>query len=524
MQKKEAGPAGGGTRQRLSDRKPADAIESPAIKQAPAKSWRDVLPVHPAADLFPLMSETDPAGLKEMGEDIEKRGLVCSVVLSCEKPPRLVDGRNRLDAMEQVGIRVIREGGLNHELIHSITLPSDIDPYEFVLSVNIHRRHLSAEKKREVIAEQLKANPEKSNRQIAELAKDDHKKVGRVRDALEATGALPQLSKTVGKDGKARNRPAAEPVRGRGERHVCWQCRARAPVGEVQQHSYPAYEDVDVWLHDSCVAAFEALEAAAAADSGPATGNVLGPKISAEPSEVEELRDQTVVNGGRAIMASRREPDDSLDYSPTPPWATRALIERVFPAMLVPRESLTRVCEPACGEGHMAEVLAEYFGRVDASDVHDYGYGTVANFLTDDFATEADWFISNPPFGSKAESFALKMLERARVGVAVFARLQWLETIGRYERLFRDQPPTQLAFFCERVNLCMGRWEPDGGTATAYIWLVWVKGLTPRPPFWIPPGCREQLSSPDDIERFTTHPVTPRDPLALPGFLRRTAP
>ena len=33
------------------------------------KSWRDVLPVHAAADLFPLMSEDE---LRELGDDIKK--------------------------------------------------------------------------------------------------------------------------------------------------------------------------------------------------------------------------------------------------------------------------------------------------------------------------------------------------------------------------------------------------------------------------------------------------------------------
>ena len=40
------------------------------------------------------------------------------------------------------------------------------------------------------------------------------------------------------------------------------------------------------------------------------------------------------------------------------------------------------VCwEPACGAGHMANVLAEYFGDVMATDKFDYGYGTAFDFL-----------------------------------------------------------------------------------------------------------------------------------------------
>jgi hypothetical protein len=89
----------------------------------------------------------------------------------------------------------------------------------------------------------------------------------------------------------------------------------------------------------------------------------------------------------------------------------------------------------------------------------------------------------------------------------MFLRLQWLETVGRYEAIFRDRPPTLIAFFAERVNLCKGHWNPNGGTATAYIWLVWVREVAPLPPYWIPPGQRESLTREGDRERFTAQPV-----------------
>lgn len=223
--------------------------------------------------------------------------------------------------------------------------------------------------------------------------------------------------------------------------------------------------------------------------------------------------DDAPIAGARAVMGSRAEPDDSLDYFPTPPWATRALLECVFPLINVEQIGAYSAWEPACGEGHIAEVLGEYFGKVIATDIHDYGYGDMADFLDPATDADADWIITNPPFGDKAEPFVLKALDRARYGVAMFVRLQWLETIGRYEAIYRDRPPTAIAFFAERVPLCKGRWNPDGDTATAYIWLVWDKFEQRQPPFWIPPGQRERLTRPDDIARFTTRPVTrrPRD-------------
>ena len=39
---------------------------------------------------------------------------------------------------------------------------------------------------------------------------------------------------------------------------------------------------------------------------------------------------QIVPSGSTAVMARRVEAPDSLDFFPTPPWATRALVEHVL--------------------------------------------------------------------------------------------------------------------------------------------------------------------------------------------------
>jgi hypothetical protein len=220
------------------------------------------------------------------------------------------------------------------------------------------------------------------------------------------------------------------------------------------------------------------------------------------------------INGARSVMAGRKEPPDSLDWFPTPPWATRALASCVLPRLeTVLWVGDSSIWEPAAGEGHMAEVLREYSPRVHASDVFDYGRGYEVGSFTGQGADLAqgpeniDWIITNPPFNGSID-FVLHALEVARLGVAMFIRTQWyVEGIERYERIFRDRPPTLFAPFVERVNLCKGRWDPDGTTATAYCWLVWEKisyGMIhpPKPTFWIPPGQRKRLSHPDDRARF----------------------
>ena len=50
---------------------------APAGKSSNKKSWRDVIKVHPAADLFPMMSEAE---LRELGEDIKKNGLKTDII------------------------------------------------------------------------------------------------------------------------------------------------------------------------------------------------------------------------------------------------------------------------------------------------------------------------------------------------------------------------------------------------------------------------------------------------------------
>jgi hypothetical protein len=71
------------------------------------------------------------------------------------------------------------------------------------MSANLHRRHLTAEKKRELIAELLKAKPERSDRETAKIAKVSDKTVGAVRAKLEAGAEIPHHDTRTGADGVA---------------------------------------------------------------------------------------------------------------------------------------------------------------------------------------------------------------------------------------------------------------------------------------------------------------------------------
>jgi hypothetical protein len=85
-----------------------------------------------------------------------------------------------------------------------------------VLSKNLHRRHLTPEQRRRVIAAVLKQDPKRSDRRVAEETRTDHKTVGKVREQLEGRGEIPHVDKRS--DSKGREQPAARPGRGGRER------------------------------------------------------------------------------------------------------------------------------------------------------------------------------------------------------------------------------------------------------------------------------------------------------------------
>lgn len=151
----------------------------------------------------------------------------------------------------------------------------------------------------------------------------------------------------------------------------------------------------------------------------------------------------------------------------------------------------------------MANVLGEYFASVTSSDIHDYDFGEVRDFLSEAYSTDSyDWVITNPPF-KFAEDFVHEALKVSRVGVAMLARTVFLESIGRYERLFSVNPVSIVAQFTERVPMFKGRLDPKGSTATGYAWFVWIKNFDRGSILtWVPP-CRRALEQDGDYEMET---------------------
>jgi hypothetical protein len=180
-----------------------------------SKSWRDILPVHPAAALF---RRANPDELRELGEDIKARGLTSPIVLwreSPEAPLQLVDGVSRLDGIELCIGRIISIRPLllaGNRMIprcdNVVELDSTVDPYAYGKSANVLRRHLTGEQKRELIENLLKADPDQSDRAIARAVKADNKTVAATRKGMEGREEIPHVARRKDKNG--RRQPATK--------------------------------------------------------------------------------------------------------------------------------------------------------------------------------------------------------------------------------------------------------------------------------------------------------------------------
>jgi hypothetical protein len=183
-----------------------------------ATSWRDRIKVHEAANLFPMMPDAE---LDELTRDIAANELQHGITLWTDdissrgrkagpKEIFLLDGRNRLEAIDRAfkedpeeraermenALYVSNQPGCATLLYADYT-----DPVAYVISANIHRRHLTAEQKREIANTLLRLFPRRSDRAIAKMAKVDHKTVAAVRTKAEAGGEIPHHDTRTGADG-----------------------------------------------------------------------------------------------------------------------------------------------------------------------------------------------------------------------------------------------------------------------------------------------------------------------------------
>lgn len=169
---------------------------------------------------------------------------------------------------------------------------------------------------------------------------------------------------------------------------------------------------------------------------------------------------------GARVYATKDRVQD--DYYATEPKATELLLEV--------EKFGKKILEPACGEGHMSEVLKAHGYNVFSYDLVDRGYGQTADFM--DIEKWRGDIITNPPY-KYAKEFVEHALEIIPDGhkVAMFLKIQFLETKGRRE-LFKKHPPKFVYVASGRLRCARnGDFKAmENHNAMCYAWYVWEKG------------------------------------------------
>jgi hypothetical protein len=202
---------------------------------------------HAVADIFPLMTDEE---FDALVIDIKANGLREKIDLYQGK---IVDGRNRYRALLQLGIDPSADPKTYFRkaiYIKTVSGKNNDDAVRsYVISRNLHRRYLTAEQKRELIAKLLKAQPEQSDRQIAKQVKASHSTVAKARKEAEATGQARPVEKRVGADGKARKQPKKYDLE--RDRKECIALAQRVKDAERERDEFlkaTASEDGKEWI------------------------------------------------------------------------------------------------------------------------------------------------------------------------------------------------------------------------------------------------------------------------------------
>lgn len=154
------------------------------------------------------------------------------------------------------------------------------------------------------------------------------------------------------------------------------------------------------------------------------------------------------------------------------------------------------ILEPCIGGGHMADGIVSYLNKAQPSsiklmgtDIQNRGYDHPIwhlqyelDFLDDNYPIEkANTIIMNPPYAT-IEPFLIRALEIAQNYLIVLCRTQVIEGEARYNNIFKDNPPTYIYQYVDRIQCWKNGIKPSGTSAQAYCWLVWDKSKSGAEP------------------------------------------
>lgn len=165
--------------------------------------------------------------------------------------------------------------------------------------------------------------------------------------------------------------------------------------------------------------------------------------------------------GSRIAGGNTAYSRNKSDFYPTPPEATQALLD------FLDLDEKTVIWEPACGEGHMVDVLRANGMEVVATDIQ-----TGTDFLKYDLPKLVEFIITNPPF-SLAEQF-IRTASSHGVPFAFLLKSQYWHSKKRYQ-LFKECKPTYILPLTWRPDF-MFKQRGSGSPLMDVMWCVWIPG------------------------------------------------
>jgi hypothetical protein len=184
-----------------SDRPAANLVEKPElIRAVPEPTTRLVC----GLGRYQVMPPLAPDEYTALKADILLRGVL--VAIEKDETGNTLDGNHR----EQIVSELRAEG---HQVADSpvVVRAGLTEPQKrsHGRALNVNRRQLTRDQRRQIIEDELKDNPGKSNRQIGGALGADHKTVATIREDLSRRGEIPHVSTTT--DTRGRRQPVRRP-------------------------------------------------------------------------------------------------------------------------------------------------------------------------------------------------------------------------------------------------------------------------------------------------------------------------
>jgi hypothetical protein len=188
------------------------------------------------------------------------------------------------------------------------------------------------------------------------------------------------------------------------------------------------------------------------------------------------------LSGGQLAGGNSTTEKAENDFYATDPKTTREFLNKTYSIF----ENVKLIHEPCCGQGHLSEVLKDYFDcTIISTDLVDRGYSfSGIDFLTDDISHKADLIITNPPF-SLVNDFIRVGLKKTNRYLVYLCKIQLLETVGRKELL--ENSPLKYVYVHSKRQATWKNGEPldpngkPWATTMCLAWFVWDKEYKGEP-------------------------------------------